>query len=63
MLKTLPIIPSSTSQKNYPCIILILFSYHYLLFLFYSFCFIVLCIDHDIQRNMDLIHNFVVAIV
>ena len=38
-----------------------LFLYHYLLFLFYSFCFIVLCID--IQRNMDLIHNFVVAIV
>ena len=36
MLKILPIIPSSTSQKFLP-IILILFSYHNLLFSYYSF--------------------------
>ena len=36
MLKILPIIPSSTSQKSLP-IILILFSYHCPLFSYYSF--------------------------
>ena len=57
MLKTLPIIPSSTSQKftHYSYV----FYSH--IITYYSYLFIVLCID--IQRNMNLMHNFVVAIV
>ena len=54
MLKTLPIIPSQHSSIKLT-IILILFTYYSYFILF------VLCID--IQRNMDLVHNFAVAIV
>ena len=54
MLKTLPIIPSQHFSKKLP-IILILFTYYSYFILF------VLCID--IQRNLDLEHNFAVAIV
>ena len=36
MLKLLPIIPSHTSQKCYRLFIIILFSYHYWLFSYYS---------------------------
>ena len=56
MLKILPIIPSSTSQKNYP---LFLFYSHIItyiipiLIILYALFFQVLI---DIQRNMDLIH-------
>ena len=48
MLKILPTILSSTSQTIYPLFLFyshINTSYQYLLFLFYLFCFIVLCID------------------
>ena len=47
MLKTLPIIPSSTSQKftHYSYFIIVSLPIIPILFLFYSFCFIVLCID------------------
>ena len=37
ILRIFPIIPFSTSQKNYQLAILILFSYHYLLFPYYTF--------------------------
>ena len=59
MLKTSPIIPSSTSQEIYP--LLLFYSHINTDYSYFILCFIVLCID--IQRNMDLIHNFVVAIV
>ena len=57
MLKTLLIIPSSTSQKIYVSIILILFSY--LLFSYYSFA-LIFQVHIDIQRNKNLIdmHRF-----
>ena len=54
MLKILPIIPSSTSQKFTYSIILILFSYHYLLFPYYSFTLMVQ-VRIDIYRNKNLI--------
>ena len=52
VLKLLHIISSSTFQKL--PIISTLLSFHYLLFPYYSVCFVVLAID--IQRNMDYIY-------
>ena len=55
MLKILPIIPSSTTKKL--PIILILFSYHYLLFPYYFFT-LMFQVHIDIKRKKKLICSY-----
>ena len=60
MLKTLLIVPSNISQKIYPLFLFYSIT-HYSYFIPFVLLIIGLCIAIDIQRNMDLMHNFVVA--
>ena len=61
MVKTLPIIPSSTSQKIY---LIFLFYSHIITYYSYFILFVLLfCVLTSRETCMDLMHNFVVAIV